>query len=257
MSLEVRESSGGERLAPTLPLWIVFVANPLGIFRFVADPALVRWWLAAVVILTSIVLSRTLRLGMSERWRDLLPLLGVVLATVVHTMAGAPRPESARFLVLVIAGAACFLWFRTVDEKSQELGFRLLTLSASVLGVYALAQALGFDVFHYPSESWMYRVVTTLGHRNFTAVFLLVSLFVALDLRERARSSSAVERWATIALVPVYMGLLATGSRFPILFASVGLLAAARRSPAVRIAATAVGVALAIWLAVIVWRGET
>ena len=256
MSLEARAGSGAERLAAALPLWIVLVANPLGIFRFVADPALLRWWLAAVAILLAIALSRPLRQRMTDRWRDLLPLLGVVLATVLHLAAGAPRAESTRFVGLVIVGVACFAYWRAMDEESQRLGLRLMTLSASVLGVYAVAQALGFDFFHYPSESWMYRVVTTLGHRNFTAVFLLVSLFVALDLREATGGSVAVGRWATVALAPTYVGLLATGARFPILMASVGLLVAARRQRAARTVATALGAALAVWLALIVGRGE-
>ena len=189
-----------------------------------------------MAILSAFALSRPLRQRVTANWRDLLPLLGVVVATVLHLVAGAPRPESTRFVALVTVGAACFAYFRAVDEESQRLGLRLMTLSASVLGIYAVAQALGFDFFHYPSESWMYRVVTTLGHRNFTAVFLLVSLFVALDLREtcvqRTSGSAAMERWATIALMPTYLGLLATGARFPILMpAWVGIAGSGSSSP--------------------------
>src|SRR5688572_24102178 len=228
MSLEARVGSRAERLAATLPLWIVLVANPLGIFRFVADPTLLRWWLAAVAVLAAMALSRPLRQRMADTGRDLLPLLGVVLAAVLHLSAGAPRFESVSFVALAIVGGATFAYFRAADGESQRLGLRLMTVSASLLGVYAIAQAFGFDFFHYPSESWMYRVVTTLGHRGFTAVFLLVSLFVALDLRAAANETAAAKRWATIALFLTYLGLLATGSRFPILMASFGLLVAAR-----------------------------
>ena len=191
---------------------------------------------------------------MGHHSRELLPLLGVVLAVLLHIGGGAPRAEGMRFVALMIVGGASFVYFRALAEESQRLGLRLMALSGSVLGVYAIAQALGLDFFSYPSESWMYRVVTTLGHRNFTAIFLLVSLFAALDVREAGQK--AVRRWAGAAVVPTYLGLLATGARFPILLASMGLFVVALRHRVIRRVVAVLFVAFVVWLSVIVQRGE-
>jgi hypothetical protein len=161
--------------------------------------------------------------------------------------------ESTRTLALVISGAATYLFFRATGHEGRDRGQLLFALAGSLVALYGLLQAAGIDFLGYSPESWMYRVVTTLGHRNFTAVYLVVSLLVVLDLSRRLGSG---HRLILVAICLIYCGLLATGSRVPIAIATVALLRLLWLKTSARRAAIVAVILLCGWLGVIVARGE-
>ena len=245
------------------PLAFLFLVNPLLLLPFVADPALARWLVAAAVLAVVFLVSAQSRLAVAATWTETWPLVGLAGLLLWHMGRGAPVAEGSRWLVLVVLGGLTYAYSRGLDRASRDRGLELMVMAGGALGVYAVLQAAGWDVLRYPAESWMYRVVTTFGHRNFTAAFLLATVFAALS---RADRTGTKNRAFSPFLWPILAGLLATGSRFPIVAAAVVVVVSLVRRRVLRtrslvvvvvVAVLAVGVLISSNLGWVVSRMET
>ncbi len=237
-----------------LPQLILFLVNPLLLLPFVTDQALLRWLLVAASLAVALLASGALGARMWRHRAEVWPLAALTLLLIVHLARGAPVAETVRWLVLIVLGGVTYLYCRTLGSSGRDTSLRLLVMAGGAIGAYAVLQAVGLDVVPYSAESWMYRVVTTFGHRNFTATFLVVVLFCALQLHQDRGNSPG--RWPLISTVLIYLGLLATGSRFPILAATVALAMHFGIKKTMRWVAVVLMLVLAIWTAVIFARGE-
>ncbi len=155
---------------------------------------------------------------------------------------------------MIVLGGLTYLYCRALGPEDRDASLGLLVMAGGAIGAYAVLQAAGLDIVPYTTESWMYRVVTTFGHRNFTATFLVVVLFCGLRLHQERGVGAG--RWPAISMGLIYLGLLATGSRFPILAATVALAVHFGLTKRLRWVAAAAFLIFATWTTLIVARGE-
>jgi hypothetical protein len=232
-----------------LPAVVLFLVNPLLLLPFFADPDLPRWLLVAASLAVALPFDAGRRRLLPGLARELWPLAALAALIAGHLAAGSPVAEGSRWLVLVALGAVAYAWGRSLDPGGRERCLTLLESAAAAVGAYAVAQAFGWDVIAYPAESWVYRVVTTFGHRNFTATFLMTAVFASLARRE-------VGPRPRVFLAVAGLGLLATGSRFPILAAGAALVVHLGRRRGARRAALVAAAAVVAIVALAVARGE-
>lgn len=127
-------------------------------------------------------------------FRFLIAPAGLFLLAAIVSLPGSPNPMEG--LIALVAAGSFFLWIRAAasigsTEPNRILWARSITFSAAVVSIIAFSQITGL----WLDADSPYDPSTTLGHRNFTAEFLIVavpiSFYLALQSKKRREHIAA------------------------------------------------------------------
>lgn len=97
-------------------------------------------------------------------------------------------------------------------QKGVNRSVLIMSITATLVAIYACLQFLGFDVFTWQEGQLLSRSISSLGQPNFLGSFLLFGLFITAYLIY-LRKSLFHHLLIAIALIIQFLALITTGSR--------------------------------------------